>query len=119
MIMEVGMKTLCVYLIFIVWIIVIVTGCGGGDSGPTSPSQPYTLTLAVENSSNTSTTLSLTSSFSCIDCPIFRDGYLYLKITTTANTPSYFTVDNSAHCYQSGGNLFLIGEIWSNIVCTP
>lgn len=94
---------------------VMLMACASDDdSGPTDSGGHLTLTLTLVDAN----TMTLTSNFNCIDCPVFENGHPYLKITTTSNTPYSFPVSRP-YCYQSGGLFFLFGYIWSDTVCVP
>jgi hypothetical protein len=109
------MKNVMKLGIVLLFAAVMMMACGSGDgSGPTPPSDQFTLTLASAGPN----TMTLTSNFNCVDCPIYENGQPYLKITTISNTPYPFSVSPSK-CYQSGGLFFLLGNIWSNILCAP
>ena len=102
-----------ILLLPIVAVMLIASG-SDDSSGPISSGGQLTLTLALLDPN----TMTLTSNFNCIDCPIYENGLLYLKITTTSNSPYAFAVSPS-NCYKSGGNIFLYGDVWSNTLCTP
>lgn len=106
-----------IMFVMLAMLIVTLAGCGYSGSHEIVQSAPLTLTLSVAGSSATTTTISLTSSFNCIDCPIYRNGVIYSKVTTESNVPYLFTVSNTQDCYRSGGLFLLGGNVWSNLLC--
>lgn len=88
--------------------------CSSGDGG--GPTAPDRLWLALELTAPE--TMTLTSNFHCIDCPVLQNGRPYLRITTTPDVAAPFTVRHGA-CYRAGGLFFLVGYVWSESVCVP
>ncbi len=83
------------------------------ESGPIAP-DPVTISLQL----TAPHTMALTTSFNCIDCPVFENGRPFLKISTSANVPSPFGVRSGA-CYRCGGLFLFGGNVWSESVCVP
>ena len=103
--------------VMLAMLVLIPAGCGNSGSHEVVPSAPLSLTLSVAGTTATTTTISLTSNFNCIDCPIYRNGIIYSKVTTESNVPYLFTVSNAQDCYRSGGLFLLGGNVWSNLLC--
>lgn len=89
-------------------------GCGArGEGGPTAPDR---LWLALELTAPD--TMTLTSNFQCIDCPVSENGRPFRRLTTTPGAPTPFRVSHGA-CYRAGGLFFLVGYVWSETICVP
>lgn len=104
------------FVILLLWA-VLLAGCGVSGSHEVVPGAPLTLALAVAGTSATTTTISLTSNFNCIDCPIYKNGIIYTKVTTESNVPCLFVVGTAQDCYRAGGLFLLGGNVWSNTLC--
>ena len=99
-----------------IMVVVMLSGCGEG-SILIVWGEPLILSLAVADVSASSTTLSLTSNFNCVDCPVYRNDILYTHVSTQSFVPTLFVVSNSPACYKAGDFLSPMGWVWSNEVC--
>lgn len=106
--------------ILLILLVTLLTSCGnlGGDGKiETTYSDPMTMTFSVVSTNATTTTISFTTNFNCIDCRIYRNGRIFGTVTTESNAPYLFTVNNSYDCFNSEGLFFFGGYIKSNMLC--
>jgi len=104
------------FILFLVSLFIIL-GCGNEDSETQSS---FTITLDISNLTVSSVELSIKANFNGT-APLWKDGHYYDDVNFQSGRLSIY-IDHdiqsgTEYCYQVGGYVILLGDVWSNVVC--